>query len=131
MDIRDSFLSKAMVDNALFSGAAGLVLIVGSAWLDGWLGVNTWLLVALGVGLVVYAVDLVWWSRSQRWLVAGGRMAVLADIAWVLAAAALIAFTAVLTTRGELALAAVSLIVGGFGAAQWTGLRKLTARSVV
>ena len=94
---KPSLLSKAMKENAIFSGLAGLVLIVGASGLDGWLGVDAWLLAAIGLGLVVYAADLMWWSRSPRWLVTGGRMAVVADLGWVVAAAALIAFTAVLT----------------------------------
>jgi hypothetical protein len=127
MDIRNSLLSRAMVDNALFSGGTGLVLVIGARWLDGWLGLNAWLLASVGVGLLVYAADLAWLSRSDRWLIPGGRLAVVADIGWVIAAAALIAFTAVLTTRGELALALVSVVVAGFAAAQWIGLRRLSA----
>ena len=98
---KPSLLSKAMRENAIFSGLAGLVLIVGASRLDGWLGVDAWLLAAIGLGRVVYAADLMWWSRSPRWLVTGGRMAVVADLGWVVTAAGLIAFTAVLTTRGE------------------------------
>ena len=117
-----------MSENGLFSGTAGLVLIVGAALgLGDWLGINRWLLAALGAGLVAYAADLIWLARSPRWIVAGGRAAVAADIAWVVAAAAVIAFTAVLTRQGEVALAVVSLIVAGFAAAQWLGLRRLGA----
>ena len=86
----------------------------------------SWLLAGLGVGLVVYAADLLWLARSSRMIVAGGRAAVLADVAWVIAAAALIAFSAVLTRQGELALAIVSIVVAGFAAAQWIGLRRLS-----
>ena len=126
--VTKTLLSRAMSENALFSGIAGLVLIVGTAFgLDDWLGLNAWLLAALGVGLVVYAADLLWLARSPRWLVRGGMMAVVADVTWVLAAAALIAFTAVLSEQGEIALAIVSLVVAGFAAAQWVGLRRLTA----
>ena len=124
---KPSLLSKAMKENAIFSGLAGLVLIVGATGLDGWLGVDAWLLAAIGLGLVVYAADLMWWSRSPRWLVTGGRMAVVADLGWVVAAAGLIAFTAVLTTRGEAALALVSVVIAALAAAQWLGLRKLAA----
>lgn len=127
MDMRNHLLSRAMVENALFSGATGLVLVIGARWLSGWLVLNAWLLAALGVGLLLYAADLVWLSRSERFLLAGGRLAVVADIGWVIAAAALITFTAVLTTPGELALALVSLVVAGFAAAQWIGLRRLSA----
>lgn len=126
-DNKTSLLSKAMTKNAIFSGLAGLVLIVGASGLDGWLGVDAWLLAAIGLGLVVYAADLMWWSRSSRWLVTGGRMAVVADIGWVVAATALIAFTAVLTSQGEAALALVSVVIAALAAAQWLGLRKLAA----
>ncbi len=124
---KPSLLSKAMTENAIFSGLAGLVLVVGASGLDGWLGVDARLLAAIGLGLVVYAADLMWWSRSPRWLVTGGRMAVVADLGWVVAAAALIAFTAVLTTQGEAALALVSVVIAALAAAQWLGLRKLAA----
>ena len=124
---KPSLLSKAMTENAIFSGLAGLVLIVGASGLDGWLGVDAWLLAAIGLGLVVYAADLMWWSRSPRWLVTGGRMAVVADLGWVVAAAALIAFTAVLTSQGEAVLALVSVVIAALAAAQWLGLRKLAA----
>ncbi len=124
---KPSLLSKAMKENAIFSGLAGLVLVVGASGLDGWLGVDARLLAAIGLGLVVYAADLMWWSRSARWLVTGGRMAVVADLGWVVAAAALIAFTAVLTTQGEAALALVSVVIAALAAVQWMGLRKLAA----
>ena len=120
-----TLLSNAMQENALFSGISGIVLIAGAPWLDTWLGVNGWLLVAAGVGLIVFASDLVWWSRSAKLLISGGRMAVISDIAWVVGAASLIAFTAVLSRQGELALAIVSVVVAGFAAAQWIGLRRL------
>ncbi len=126
---KTSLLSKAMTKNAIFSRLAGLVLIVGASGLDGWLGVDAWLLAAIGLGLVVYAADLMWWSRSSQWLVTGGRMAVVADIGWVVAATALIAFTAVLTSQGEAALALVSVVIAALAGAQWLGLRKLAAHA--
>ena len=125
-ETRNALLSRALTENAWFSGIAGMVLIAGAALgLDGWLGVEAWLLAALGVGLVIYAIDLLLVARSPRWIVQGAKAAVLADIAWVVIAAALIGFTAVLSTQGEVALAIVSLVVAGFAAAQWVGLRKL------
>ena len=80
---------------------------------------------------MVYAADLLWFARSPRLLVTGGRLAVIADVVWVIAAAALIAFTAVLTRQGEIALALVSLVVAGFAVAQFVGLRRLQTTAVV
>ncbi len=125
-DTRPTLLGRAMTENGLFSGTAGIVMVIGAAFgLGGWLGINAWILAALGAGLVVYAADLVWLARSPRFIVAGGRAAVLADVAWVIAAGALIAFSALLTRQGEVALAIVSIVVAGFAAAQWMGLRRL------
>lgn len=122
----DRMLRMALRENAAISGVSGLVLLLGAAWLDGWLGIDWWLLATVGVGLLVYAVDLAWVARDDRLLVPGARMAIAADVAWVLGAVALIAFTAVLTRRGEIALAVVSLVVAGLAAAQWVGLRRMT-----
>ena len=125
---RNTLLAKALTENAAFSAIAGAVMIAGAVLgLDAWLGVDAWLLFVLGVGLVIYAVDLLWVARSPKWLVPGGRAAVIADITWVVVAAALIGFTAVLTRQGEVALAIVSVVVAGFAAAQLVGLRKLDA----
>lgn len=125
-DPRRTLLGRAMTENGLFSGTAGIVMVIGAAFgLGGWLGINAWLLAALGAGLVVFAADLLWLARSPRLIVAGGRAAVLGDVAWVIAAGALIAFSAVLTRQGEFALSIVSIAVAGFAAAQWLGLRRL------
>lgn len=125
-DTRSTLLGRAMTENGLFSGVAGIVFIVGAAFgLGAWLGINDWLLAALGTALVVFAADLLWLARSSRFIVAGGRAAVVADVAWVVAAGALIAFSAVLTRQGEVTLAIVSLVVAGFAAAQWIGLSRL------
>lgn len=118
-------LKTAMMDNAFVSGISGLVLVVGATGLDTWLGVNQWVLVGVGVGLLGFAADLVWWSRSDRLLKVGGRIAVAADAAWVIGAVLLIAFTGVLTRSGDMALAAVSVVVAGFALAQWLGVRRL------
>ena len=107
------------------SGVSGLVLVIGAAGLDSWLGANAWVLAGVGAGLLVYAVGLVSWARSPKWLRRGGLLAVAGDTAWVIAAVVLIAFTDVLTAAGEIALAAVTTMVLGFVMAQTVGLAKL------
>ncbi len=123
-------LATVMLENAAFSAVSGAVLVAGATGLDSWLGVHAGVLVAVGAGLMVYAVQLFVWYRSPRGLRRGGRMAVAADVAWVLGAVALIAFTDTLTAAGELALAAVSVVVAGFAAAQSAGLSRLSQRGV-
>ncbi|HDH03329.1 MAG TPA: hypothetical protein ENH15_03690, partial [Actinobacteria bacterium] len=118
-------LKTAMMENSLVSGISGLVLVAGASGLDTWLGVNVWVLVGAGVGLIAFGAVLIWWSRSSKWLRLGGRIAVVGDTAWVVGAVLLIAFTDVLTGSGEVALAGVTVIVAGFATAQWIGLRRL------
>lgn len=114
-----------MTGNAVFSALTGLVVAFGSGRLDDWLGVDARLLVLLGVGLVVYALDLVWSTRSPDRLAIGGRVAVAADAGWVVGAVALVAATDVLTPSGETDLVVVTLVVAGLAVAQWIGLRRL------
>ncbi len=120
-----TLLGKVLVENAIVSGMTGLVLVVGAAGLDNWLGINPWVLAAVGAGLLLYAVDLVMWARSPKWLRRGGLLAVAGDTAWVIAATALIVFTDALTTAGEVALAVVTAAVLAFVVAQTVGLAKL------
>lgn len=49
---------RALLADALGSGASGLALLVGAAWLDGALGVPAWLLAALGGFYLVFAASL-------------------------------------------------------------------------
>ena len=120
-----TFLSKVLMGNAAMSAVTGLVLVAGAAGLDIWMGVNRWLLVGVGAGLVAYGITLVIWARSPKWLRSGGRSAVAGDVTWVILAIALIAFTDELTVAGEVALASVTAVVAYFSAAQTVGLIKL------
>lgn len=127
---RRGLLSKAMLANATVSGISGAGLALGAAALDDWIGVNVWVLVAVGVGLVEFAIDLRIWARSTTWLRRGGKIAVAGDIAWVLASVELIGFTDVLTHSGNVALAAITVVVAAFAVAQIIGLRQLTVEAV-
>ena len=118
-------LGLALRNNALLSGVTGLTLLVGAAGLDTWLGANPWVLAGIGAGLIFYAIDLVIWARSPKWLRRGGRLAIAADGLWVIGAVALIAFTDSLTFAGEAALGVVTVAVAALMVLQTFGLRRL------
>ncbi len=120
-----TFLGRRLAENAKVSGVTGLVLVVGAAGLDGWMGVNRWVLAGVGAGLVAYGVALVIWAQSPKWLRRGGLLAVAGDAMWVIGAVALIAFTDEMAAAGEVALAGVTAVVAWFVAAQTVGLVKL------
>ncbi|MEN8237692.1 MAG: hypothetical protein ABFR53_00685 [Actinomycetota bacterium] len=125
---RRTLLGRALSANALFSGTSGLVLLVGASGLDGWLGVDARVLAGIGAGLMLYAIVLSIWARSQTWLRRGGVFAIAGDSLWVAGAVALIALTSVLTTAGEVALGVVTIAVAAFAVIQVIGVVRLDER---
>lgn len=124
--MKDSnLLSRALHANAVYSTLSGATMAVGAVALDDWSGVPAWLLVAIGVGLIGFAVSLVFGARRPKLLVDTGRTAVAGDIGWIVGAVVVIAATSWLTTAGEVTLALISVPVAIFAAAQWQGLRNL------
>lgn len=125
---RPSLLVRALAANALFSGASGLVLLLAADPAGAWLGVpETWLLRALGGGLVAFGAGLFLLARSDR---PGRGLVIVAsasDFAWVAASAVLLmAFPDVLSAAGRASVAGVALVVAGLGAAQLAGLGRGT-----
>ena len=120
-----SLLRAVLRENAVFSAGSGAVLALGSPGLDSWLGVDAWILLALGVGLVAYAASLWVGAGRGETLRLTGQTAIAGDIGWVIGAAVLIAATSWLTRNGEIALAVVSIPVALFATGQIIGLRRL------
>jgi hypothetical protein len=118
-------LQLALLANAAFSTVTGLAVLVFARPLAVTLGVDpAWLLPALGVGLLLFALDLVRTARRPTpryalWISA-------LDFAWVLGSALLLAVAPhELTTVGRWVVAAVALFVASFGVAQVRGVARL------
>lgn len=120
-------LRTALRANAAFSTLSGLGLLLAPDAIGALLGVDAPLVLrGIGIGLLVFAVDLVWFSRSARTLPTMGRAAVLGDALWVLGTLALaLLLPGLLSPTGWMVAAAVALAVAGFGTAQALGLRRL------
>ena len=123
-----NLLVRALRANAAYSIVSGSTIAIGAAALDDWTGVPAWLLVAVGVGLIGFAVALLVGAGRPSLLVDVGRTAVLGDVAWLIGVAALVLATDWLTTGGEVTLVLISIPVAAFAAAQWLGLRRLGDR---
>jgi hypothetical protein len=118
-------LASAVSYNALFSAISGVTLSVGALPLSGSIGIASWILAVVGVGLVGFAGLLVWLLADARRLARGAPFVVAADVAWVLAAAVLlVGIPNLLTPAGQVGLAAVSVVVAVLAAAQTVGLRR-------
>jgi hypothetical protein len=118
-----NILTRTMALNAGFSAVTGVILVIGAVPLSRWLGIPTWLSIAVGVGLLPFAVAVAKTARSPRRSTV--RQVIIADIAWVICAAVvLIGFPGSMSTAGLWALGLVTVTVADFAALQVIGLRR-------
>lgn len=115
-------LTWTLAANAGFSVVTGVILVIGAVPLSRWLGIPTWVTIAVGVGLLPFAVAVANTARSPRRDTV--RQVIFADIAWVIGAAVvLIGFPRSMSTAGLWALGLVTVAVADFAALQVIGLR--------
>ena len=119
-------LHRALIGNALFSAASAVALIALAAPLAAALELPAWLLVAIGAGLVPFAVLVRRAARDPHPSMV--RSIIGADIAWVvIATVVLLAFGASMAPAASMALAIATVAVADFAILQWVGLRRMTA----
>ncbi len=121
-----SFLQRALLGNAAFSGISGLVMVLAAGSISEFLGLgNPVILVITGVVLLLYMPMLVWLSNQSP---VPGHFAwevIALDILWVTGSLVLIFTDLVpLTTGGKWAIAITADIVALFAILQYVGLRR-------
>lgn len=122
-----TLLRRALVANALFSGASGALLALGARPVAPFLGLdNPLILTIIGALLLLYAADLLYVAtrptvnRTAAWL------AVALDLLWVAGSAAiLLGGWLPLTTAGKWAVGIVAELVFLFALFQYLGIRRL------
>jgi len=123
----DSELMRALKQNAAFSGISGLVLLLFPEFVARFLGVGApWFFQALGVGLLLFAADLIHQTRQTKPSPLRAMSSALADFAWVLGTAViLLIWGKDIAIQGWVALVVIALIVAQFGIRQWRGARAI------
>lgn len=118
-------LRNALMTNAGFSTATGLIAVAFAARLEGLLGPPAWSLRAIGAALLVFAALVAHEARAPGQ--ARIRQIIAADLAWVVSAAVVLASApAWLTDTGLVVLGVVSVLVAFIATAQWRGLGGLS-----
>jgi hypothetical protein len=122
---RACLLRKALLGNALFSTLSGLTILLAQRWVLGILGVsNRVSLVVLGIGLIAFAAILVVNARRPQVKTSDAWMAVLMDVAWVVASYVLI-FVVPFSAEGKWVIAVVAELVLLFAILQFAGIRRI------
>ena len=117
-----NLLTTTLTANAVFSGLSGLALTLGAVPMSEWLGIPTWIGIVVGLGLVLFSVQVAMTARNPEPHVV--RMVIASDAAWVVFAAVLIvAFPDSMSKAGSAALGIVTVVVATFAVLQWLGLR--------
>jgi uncharacterized protein (DUF39 family) len=120
-----SFLRRAILGDAIFSGASALLLTFGAGALAPLTNLPEALLRETGLFLAGYAALVGWLGTRQMmtkplvWIVIAG------NAAWTVASVALL-FSGTVTPNllGEAAVATQAIVVGVFAELQYVGLRR-------
>jgi hypothetical protein len=119
------FLRRAILGDAIFSGASAVLLTFGAGALAPWLELPEALLRETGLFLIVYAILVGWLGTRHtmpKLLVA---LVISGNTAWTLASIALL-FSGAVTPNllGEVFVAAQAIATGVLAELQYLGLRR-------
>jgi hypothetical protein len=121
--MKNNLLINALRANAVFSATTGTILVVASVPVSSWLGIETWVSIGLGLGLIGFAALLVVLARDPQPALV--RAVIVADAVWVVGAVTVIAvFPDLMSTAGLWALGIVSVVVADIAVAQYIRLRR-------
>ncbi len=121
----DALLRKALRVNAGFSGLCGLSAALASGALASALGPPAAFLVFQGVSLMLFSAARVWLATRAAIRLGFALAAVVMDLLWVAGTAAPLLASGALTPVGVPVVAALAVIVLGFAAAQYAGVRRV------
>jgi hypothetical protein len=118
-------LRFALTLDGVATGANGVLYLAGAPLLDGWLGLPTEMLAAVGAFLIVYAALVLRLATRPEMPRVAVAAVIAANALWAidsLIALALDWFTP--TTVGQVLIAVQAVLVAGLAALQYVGLRQ-------
>ena len=118
-------LNKAIAANALFSGMSGLILWIMRDWISEQISAPDWLFVAISIGLMAFAIQLVLMVKFDTLANTLIMSVVYSDIGWVLLTTmALVFFFDSFSLIGLWMAIGINLIVSSLAWLQFQGYRK-------
>ena len=122
-----SLLKNALFIDSVTSFLIGIACLLFSKAVASFLGVSaSWIILALGVGIIVYAIEVYLGARAEPVHMGIAMFAAYGNLVWVLGSAVLIFANLVpLTMAGKWAIAIAADIVLVFAILQHIGLRRV------
>ena len=116
-------LKNALMTNAIFSLLSGIGILVGTSWLGQHIPLPAWAWIVLGIGLILFALQLVMMVLVPMLAQNLTQLVVVSDFAWVvLTSLGSLLFAAQLTAMGFTLVLVVNLVVGTLAVAQHRGM---------
>jgi hypothetical protein len=119
------FLRRAILADAIYSGASAVLFTLGASELAPWLSLPEALLRETGVFLIAYAALVGWLGTRQAMPKPLVVIVIAGNAAWTLASIALL-FSGAVTPNllGEAFVVAQAIVVGALAELQYVGLRR-------
>ena len=124
--MQPTLIRRALLADALLSGAAGIVMIVGGAALAPLLNLPAALLIGAGVFFIPWTLALLWIARANPLSRSGAQTVIAVNVAWVLASIALL-FALTPSPFGVAFVIAQAIAVGVLAELQYIGLKRAPA----
>ncbi len=124
--MQPTLIRRALLADALLSGAAGIVMIVGGAALAPLLNLPAELLLGAGVFFIPWTLALLWIARGNPISRTGAQAVIALNLAWVLASIALL-FVLTPSPFGYAFVIAQAIAVGILAELQFIGLKRAPA----
>ncbi|HVK79189.1 MAG TPA: hypothetical protein VM915_01120 [Verrucomicrobiae bacterium] len=121
--MQPTLIHRALLADALLSGAAGIVMIVGGATLAPLLNLPVELLVGAGIFFLPWTLALLWIARANPLPRAGAQAVIALNVAWVLASIALL-FVLTPSAFGYAFVIVQAIAVGILAELQYIGLKR-------
>lgn len=121
-----TFLQRILLADGVVSGAAGLVMILGGAWLSPILNLPGQLLLIAGFILLPWMAALIALARAETPSRAAVRAVIAINLAWVAASVAVLFVTAP-SVFGYAFVIAQAVVVGVFAELQIIALKRAAA----
>ena len=122
-----SLLKSALFADSAICFVSGIACLLFSQAIAGFLGISaSWTVLALGMGVLVYAIEVYLAARAEPVKMGFARFAAYGNLVWVLGSALLIFADLVpFTTAGKWTIAIVADVVLILAIFQYIGLRRL------